>query len=301
MPIWSAERVLTCQQACELLAEQFPQLCPILIEEYGFGWDNTAFLVNGEYLFRFPRRKIAVNSLQREMEWLPKLAPRFSLSIPHPVFFGDPSVSFPWPFAGYRLIPGKTACRANLDENQREAIAIKLAEFLRVLHTLPADNFKIPEDEYGTLDVSRRIPKIEENIEVILEYQLADSNLPYERILSTVAGVKPKTPGRIVHGDLYVRHLILGTDDSLCGIIDWGDLQRNDPAIDLALVFSFLPPGQARDTFWSEYGLVDDQRRQLARMSALDHILSVLRYGHEIGDEALLREGQLGLNYVLSG
>lgn len=57
VPIWSAERTISCQQAIELLFEQFPQLDPVRVEEYGHGWDNTAFLVNGEYMFRFPRRE----------------------------------------------------------------------------------------------------------------------------------------------------------------------------------------------------------------------------------------------------
>ena len=46
----------------------------------GAGWDNTAYLVNGEWVFRFPRRTIAVPLLEAEGRVLPKLAPRLPLS-----------------------------------------------------------------------------------------------------------------------------------------------------------------------------------------------------------------------------
>lgn len=103
-----------------------------------------------------------------------------------------------------------------------------------------------------------------------------------------------------MHADLYVRHFILDDHRQLAGIIDWGELHRNDPAIDLAMVFQFLPPGSARGHFWKEYGLPRPTQLRLARLSALDHILTVLRYGSEIDDADLIREGQTGIQYVMA-
>lgn len=113
MPIWSAERTISCDAAAELLESQFSELRPINAVSFGSGWDNTAFLVNGEFVFRFPRRETSVALLEKETALLPQIAPELPLPIPHPIYFGKPSAAFDWPFAGYRLIPGETACRDN--------------------------------------------------------------------------------------------------------------------------------------------------------------------------------------------
>lgn len=300
MPIWTAERTISGEGATELVETQFPELGPVSAEPFGSGWDNTAFLINGEFIFRFPRRASSVALLEKEMTHLPQIASDLPLRIPHPLFLGEPSAAFDWPFAGYQLISGATACRANLNAAERTQMATKLGQFLRVLHTLPADDLHLPPDDHGTLDVERRMPKIEENITIVREKNLVRDDTLFDNVLSEARGIKPELPGCVVHADLYVRHFILDEDRQLAGIIDWGEMHRNDPAIDLALVFQFLPPGRARDCFWQEYGSARPEQLRLARFSALDHILTVLRYGSEIDDTDLIREGQAGVQYVLS-
>ena len=39
----------------------------------GAGWDNTVFLVNESFVFRFPRREIAVACMEAEIRVLPGL------------------------------------------------------------------------------------------------------------------------------------------------------------------------------------------------------------------------------------
>jgi len=64
---WTAEVEVTPQLAADLIREQFPDLGARRVTVLATGWDNTAFLVEGQWLFRFPRREIAV---------LPRLAAR---------------------------------------------------------------------------------------------------------------------------------------------------------------------------------------------------------------------------------
>ena len=58
---WSAVRTITDDTARSLIETQFPALAPVWIDLLGIGWDNTAYRVNGEWVFRFPRREVAVN------------------------------------------------------------------------------------------------------------------------------------------------------------------------------------------------------------------------------------------------
>ena len=81
---WTAEVEVTPQFAADLLREQFPDLPAQRVTVLATGWDNTAFVVDGQWLFRFPRRRIAVPGVQREITVLSRLAPRLPLPIPDP-------------------------------------------------------------------------------------------------------------------------------------------------------------------------------------------------------------------------
>ena len=110
MAQWEADITLTQEDAGRLVERRFPELAPARLEPLGAGWDNAAYVVNGRWVFRFPRRKAFAGLLENEMRYLPRLAPHLPLRIPEPVWHGRPEEAFPYPFAGYELLPGETAC-----------------------------------------------------------------------------------------------------------------------------------------------------------------------------------------------
>ena len=118
---WVPERVVGPELARCLIEEQFSDLRPAHVELLGQGFDNTAYRVNGAWVFRFPRRQVAVPLMEREARLLPAIAPRVPLPIPVPDRVGRGNEAFPWPFAGYREIAGQTACRADLTGEERAA------------------------------------------------------------------------------------------------------------------------------------------------------------------------------------
>ena len=73
MDEWLPEVVVPTALALELVREQFPGLGRT-IEPIGYGWDNTAYLIDGDIVFRFPRREIAVPLIASKCS-LPALAP----------------------------------------------------------------------------------------------------------------------------------------------------------------------------------------------------------------------------------
>jgi hypothetical protein len=74
---WLPEIEVTAQSAEALIAEQFPALHPTHAEPFAVGWDNTAFLVNDEYVFRFPRRQLGADCLATENDVLPQITCRW--------------------------------------------------------------------------------------------------------------------------------------------------------------------------------------------------------------------------------
>ncbi|MBI2265246.1 MAG: phosphotransferase [Armatimonadetes bacterium] len=298
---WDADIAIT-SELCRLLVEkQFPELSPVEIEIIGEGWDNTAFLINGKHLFRLPRRKTAVYGLETENRVLPLLAPHLSLPIPVPIFVGEPSEIYPFPFSGYRHIPGATACKAGLTTDERTVLAEPLAHFLKSLHRVPLERIAdlgIEPDRIHRLDLEKRTPML---------YQYME-NLPKEmkvrkhKVAEIVDSASKTTFREVrapVHGDLYFRHLLIGDDRNLAGVIDWGDVHLGNPAIDIAIAFGFLPP-EGRERFREKYGPIDEETWKVARFRALYMAILLLAYGHDTRESHLTREALLSLDYVMA-
>ncbi len=113
--------------------------------------------------------------------------------------------------------------------------------------------------------------------------------------LERARGLAPPTALAIVHGDLHLRHVLVGDDGELSGVIDWIDVCRADPAIDLPLYWGYLTPA-AREAFCDEYGAIDTDGLLRARVLAVFLWGVLAEYAHDVGMEALGREAVAGLD-----
>jgi len=216
-----------------------------------------------------------------------------------PEWVGEPTAGFPWPFAGYRLIPGTTACAAAPDPESRARSAPLLGRFLRELHGIPAAAARdagAPPDRFERLHPDRRRRFAEDLARLAESGDPGPGEVSAHRALAEA--VPPDwRPGAVtlVHGDLYSRHLVVDAGAVVTGVIDWGDLHLGDPAIDLSVAFGFLPP-EARPAFWSEYGEPSPATATVARFHAACHAVKELLYARDVGDRALYREARTSLD-----
>jgi aminoglycoside phosphotransferase (APT) family kinase protein len=298
---WQSDVELSPEAAARLIEAQVPELAPARLELLGAGWDNWAFRVNGDLVFRFPRRKLGAVLLEREVRVLPLLAPHLPLPIPTPLFQGAPAGGYPYPFAGYRLIPGETACRLEWTGAARAAAAPLLGRFLRTLHRLPVEPAVrewAPRDDMGKTDLPRYLTLVEERLAAMPPAARPPDAAEVLERMDTLSRTPPHAgPTCWVHGDLYARHLLADDRLRLTGVIDWGDVHLGDPALDLSVVYSFLSPS-ARPAFWSEYGEVDAQTQARARFRALFYGAVLTHYAVEAGDAALLAAGRFALSWA---
>ncbi len=295
---WSADREVAPELARSLIEQQFPDIDTAIPVSYGEGWDNAAYLVNGDTVFRFPRRNIAASLLEREARVLHLLAPHLPLPIPVPTWIGSPTESYPWVFAGYKQIPGVTADRSSLTDQDRAQLAPQLAHFLTALHQIPIDSETrawAPDDDLNRADIPARAPKVIDRLNGIREESNAhqvDTALDFINRLTTNPTPNTQRPTPTwVHGDLYSRHLLVDEELRLCGIIDWGDVHLGDPALDLSIAFSFLPPA-ARTRFRESYGPIDEDTWDRARFRALHYAPILIEYGRSTKDEAIKSAGR---------
>lgn len=301
---WDADIQFTEQDIALLIVEQFPGLAPAQIVVLGVGWDNTAFLVEGRFVFRFPRRSVAANLLEREVRILPLLAAHLPVQIPAPTYVGAPTAGYPYVFAGYPLLPGRTACQYLCSDEERMALAIPIAHFLAALHRIPINAETrewAPPDEIGRALVATRAAKVKERLSLNgagLDPATLQSMLALVDDLATTP-LNAAEP-RWVHGDLYARHLVLDESRQLVGVIDWGDVHLGDPAIDLSIAFSFLHPA-ARPLFRQAYGAIDDATWRRARFRAIHYGAMLVEYGMDIADPVITAIGTDALRFAPSG
>jgi aminoglycoside phosphotransferase (APT) family kinase protein len=296
---WDGEVEITVEQAGRLIASQFPAIGLDSVSMLGSGWDNVAVLLNEEIVFRFPKKAAAVTLIETEARILPELAAhQLPLQIPVPEWIGEPSDAYPWPFIGYRRLPGRLGCQARLSVAARKRNAPILGEFLACLHAVRANAMDLPGDVLNRRDFVQRMPLMVERLEVLRSHGMVASPEPWLKLFGELEHIPPTSTDVVVHGDLYARHLLVNDHDRLTGIIDWGDVHRGDPAMDLMLMYGFLP-GSARAEFEAAYGAVDESERRVARLRAAFHAVSISWYGLELPDPDLASEGRKALAFVL--
>ena len=292
MPEWSPEIVVDEALARRLLAEQFPELSAAELRLAGEGWDNTAWLVDGEWLFRFPRHEIALDGVRRELAVLPLLAPLLPLPVPQPVFVGEPSADFPWPFFGGPVVPGEELAAADLDDRERVALGRALGRFLRALHSAELD-VELPVDPIRRADMAFRVGRARERLA-----ELGGAPDGADDVFAAALALPPPERLTLVHGDLHLRHPFVH-DRRLSGVIDWGDVCRADPGIDLVLVWSALPP-DARPGFFAEYGEVPADGLLRARVLSIFLCAVLALHARHEGLPHVERESLAGLERTLA-
>lgn len=298
---WEAERPVPKALAQALIEAQFPPLAPAVVEPFAAGWDNAVFRVNDTYIFRFPKRRVAVPLMRRERRALPQLAPQLPLPVPEPTFLGQPCEDYDWPFAGYRMLPGHPAYTAGLDEAARLRCAKPLARFLRALHRIPlevARRSQLPYDSLSRLEMEKRLPMGLETLSELVDQGQVKDPEPIAAALRKHAVTYTASAHTVVHGDLHVRNVLVDEGGGLSGVIDWGDVHLGDAAVDLALAQSFLPP-HGHELFRKAYGPIPEAVWRAAAFRALYISLVLLSYGHGIQDRLQVKEAQTALGFLV--
>jgi aminoglycoside phosphotransferase (APT) family kinase protein len=257
MPTWTAE-IAVDEPLARVLVDRFPAVAGQPLRLLSRGWDRTAWLAGERWVFGFPRRAVVVPGLERELEWLPRLAAELPSAVPVPEHVGEPTSEFPWPFFGSAFIPGEEAAGAELDEAQRTAVGVELARFLRVLHGLDATG--LPPDGNNRADMGYRVPYTRD--------LFAQLGRPAPAVLDAAERLPPPPePATVAHGDLHDRQVLVHAG-RLSGVIDWVDICRGDPSIDLIMLWSFVSPS-GRAAFLDAYGPVGGDALLRARVLAL--------------------------------
>ena len=260
----------------ELLRNQCSQWADLpLFRIKSSGTDNALFRLGTEYVVRLPRIEwepgSIENKINKEYEWLPRIAEFLKIPISIPVFKGNPDKNYIYPWLIAKWNKGQ-----NPDfeiGNEYDLLAKDSALFLNEFHRIPLT--KGPQSRRGIklndneLDAETRtaINKLADEIDINFITALWESlsNIPYW----------DKQPVW-VHGD-FLPGNILVEDNRLCAVLDFTDVGIGDPACDLVIAWALFNP-VSRQVFRDNLENVDDNTWERGRGWALSIALIMLPY-----------------------
>ena len=251
-----------------LLAEQFPEWAELSLERVpSSGTDNALYRLGDDMVVRLPRIDWAVAGLQRELEWLPKLAPLLPVSAPVPLAEGRPSEGYPWGWAVYEWLPGENPPVGGGGNSAALArdLAGLLGAFQRIDIAGPSSRRGLPlasQDEWTRAALSELRGTID----------TAAATAAWEEALRTPVWSRPPV---WLHGDLFPGNLLVERG-RLSAVIDFALVGMGDPACDLIAAWSLFPRA-TREVFRAEL-TVDDATWARGRGWALSVALVALPY-----------------------
>lgn len=275
----SAKKCIQAQQWADLPIDQIEYVCQ--------GWDNVAFLVNKQWIFRFPKREESEQFLLDENIILPALQGRTNLQIPNPVFLGKPTAEYPFHFHGYQMVAGTPFYKVDLSPADLLDSVIQLAQFLKSLHSISADQAEKMGIRFQAYDKTKVLVVIEvlrERLDALAKQNAVALDMVFiEEMIEQARAIHlDHEQDCLVHGDIDVRHLLV-LDQKLSGIIDWGEVGINHPVIDLAAVTNIFPVS-VHELFFKEYGAVSADVYNYARFLTLYRAATLMMSAHETGD-----------------
>lgn len=234
----------------QLINTQFPSLSNLPITFLDAGWDNENYRLGDTYIIRLPRRKIAIDLLANEIIWLPKLQEKLPISIPAPVYVGQPDETYPWQWTIIPWVKGQTADIERLHDSE----ALQLIAFLKSLHQKFPQNAPINLSRGVPLknkaeDVAQRINRLKEKTNSITP--------KIEALWKTALNTPFPTDKYLLHGDLHPRNIIVSAG-KINAIIDWGDITDGDVATDLASLWMLFDKKSVRQQALEAYDASSD-------------------------------------------
>jgi aminoglycoside 2''-phosphotransferase len=237
---------MTPEEARAVLAEQCPELALAAVSGPSAGTSNECFLVDGEWIFRFPKDAESEAGLRRELLVLPRLAAELDPPVPRYLVFGRPANGYAHAFVGYRKIPGEALTRERLESlpaGGRDEAARRLGSFFTQLHAYPLDRLHAAEAAAGVTLQRSPIEWLADGgrgfrrtLAAKLREHRGHPDFPRYQLLADRLFDDPgvyRSEDALIHGDLSPPHILYCDERrTVTGVIDFGNLAVGDPFAD---------------------------------------------------------------------
>lgn len=236
-----------------LVAAQFPEWAGLPVVPVAFdGWDNRTYRLGESMTVRLPTAAGYVPAVEKENEWIPRLAPSLPVAVPPVLSMGSPGEGYPFPWSVRGWIEGESADRAVVDNVSGFAAAV--ADFLLALQACDTTGapeagehswFRGAPPAHYDEETRRCLKSLEGRIDTVAAAAVWD------------AALEAEWKGEPVwfHGDVAAGNLLVA-DGLLAAVIDFGTSGVGDPACDLVIAWTMFS-GESRRSFRSAVGQDD--------------------------------------------
>jgi len=234
-----------------LIAERFPQLEGLPVEQVGDGWTCETYEVDGTWIVQVPRSDYAAERLRAQAALLPDLIGEVSAPIPDPELV---SIDADPPLLGYRRIEG-VACDAAPDGTWPE----RLGRFLYDLHSVPPEFVGLRAQTAAQVR-ARLIEEWSALAAAVLPELPSPDRADAEAMLAAAIDDDDLWTFApcLTHGDLGPEHVLVTPSGDLAGVLDWEEASVGDPAWDFAWWVHAMPATTER--ILGAYGGRPDRR-----------------------------------------
>ena len=228
---WSAEYKLDTAQVATIVSEN-TDLSVSDVNFLGAGWDFYNWLVNGCWVFRFPKRHSDIDTLVQEQRILNQLV--LPIKTPRFQFWVERPKGFHKPFAGYAYLPGFPLLESACDACDLETIGRTIGEVLTELHQQSLTPPRIPADPLSlwTEGFDEIVNKAQADLDADIECQIRDAMSSYR--------FRERTKHQVTaHNDLGVEHILMHDRERVTALIDWADCATANGFVDFAGIWAW--------------------------------------------------------------
>lgn len=276
---WVAEYELDSDQVDTLVSEN-TDLTVSDVKFLGAGWDFYNWLVNGSWVFRFPKRHSDIDTLVHEQRILKRLV--LSIKTPRFEFWVDRPKGFHKPFAGYAYLPGFPLLEATSDTCDLEIIGRTIGETLSELHQQSLTSPRVPVDPLSlwTEGFDKLVTNAQPDLSVDVERQVRGALSSYR--------FRERTKHQVTaHNDLGVEHILMQDHARVAGVIDWADCETANGFVDFAGIWAWGGEPALLATLNHYYVEPSNEDFAQIRVHGLYYALEQIAYGRAIDDQPL--------------
>ncbi len=256
-----------------LLTSQFPQWANLAIKPVrSAGTDNAIFRLGNDMSVRLPRIDWALGQVDKEHEWMPRLAPYLPLSIPMPLAKGQPDEGYPYHWSIHKWLEGENASIDKIIDPCQSAT--ELAQFITALQQIDTTGGPLAA-EHNLRGVSLKTRDKVTRKSIAALKGTIDINAALAVWEEALQAPEWNNEPVWFHGDLLIGNVLFDRG-RLSAVIDFGGLGVGDPACDLMIAWSLFS-GKSRDVFREKLN-VDDATWARGRGQALSQAVIFIPY-----------------------
>ncbi|MGW0336639.1 aminoglycoside phosphotransferase family protein [Streptomyces sp. NPDC003011] len=236
-----------------LIAAQFPQWSRLpVVPVEADGWDNRTYRLGDDMTVRLPTAAGYAPAVDKECDWLPRLAPSLPVAVPTVLAKGAPGEGYPYPWSVRDWLPGETASAERIDGMPE--FATDVARFILALQFCDTTGGPLA----GAHSWYRGASPAHYDDETRRCITALDGRIDTARAIDTwQAALDAEGHGPPVwfHGDISGNNLLV-TDGALSAVIDFGTSGIGDPACDLVIAWTMFRD-DSREAFRRTVGQQD--------------------------------------------